>query len=185
MYKWIVIIYWSKLPTQHFEQCVLSHFFFKQFIPNSAYVYTIKSVIQWHQLIKSTPKMVLVNSTEGTLVAKSISWNVRKASIRCDQRVQLWQINNEYTIHTLLYLLIRFRHLFIIMIRILKHYILIQLSPHAVLCKMTVDVISVQYLLITYRESPNNVYLSNVASGLDAYSSFYIFGDISPKILIW
>jgi len=29
------------------------------------------------------------------------------------------------------------------------------LSAHAVVCKMTVDVISVQYLLITYRESPS------------------------------
>jgi len=28
------------------------------------------------------------------------------------------------------------------------------LSAHAVLCKMTVDVISVQYLLITYRARP-------------------------------
>jgi len=28
------------------------------------------------------------------------------------------------------------------------------LSAHTVLCKLTVDVISVQYLLITYRESP-------------------------------
>jgi len=28
------------------------------------------------------------------------------------------------------------------------------LSAHVVLCKMSVDVISVQYLLITYRESP-------------------------------
>ena len=58
-------------------------------------------------------------------------------------------MTDEYTIHTVLYLLI----LFIIMIRMFNHYILIQLSPHAVLCKMTVDVISVQYLLITYRES--------------------------------
>ena len=29
------------------------------------------------------------------------------------------------------------------------------------------------------------VYLSNVASGLDAHSSSYIFGDIFPTILIW
>jgi len=45
------------------------------------------------------------------------------------------------------------------------------LSAHAVLCKMTVDVISVHYLLITYREKPYNVYLNNVASGLDTHSS--------------
>ena len=56
---------------------------------------------------------------------------------------------------------------------------------HAVLNKMTVDVISVQYLLITYREKPSYVYLSNVASGLDAHSASDIVGDISPKILIW
>jgi len=29
------------------------------------------------------------------------------------------------------------------------------------------------------------VHLSNVGSGLDAHSSLYIFGDISPTILIW
>jgi len=57
------------------------------------------------------------------------------------------------------------------------------LSAH-VLSKMTVDIISVQYLLITYREMPYYVYLSNVASGLDAHSSSYIVGDISPTILI-
>ena len=32
---------------------------------------------------------------------------------------------------------------------------------------------------------PYYVYLSNVASGLDAYSSSYIVGDISPTTLIW
>jgi len=54
---------------------------------------------------------------------------------------------------------------------------------HAVFCKMAVDVIPVQYLLITYR--PYYAYLSYVASGLDAYSSLHIVGDISPTILIW
>jgi len=56
------------------------------------------------------------------------------------------------------------------------------LSAHAVLCKMAADVISVQYLLIT---NMGEVYLSNVASGLDAHSSSYIVGDISRTILIW
>jgi len=32
---------------------------------------------------------------------------------------------------------------------------------------------------------PNYVYLSNVVSGLDAHSSSYMVGDISPTILIW
>jgi len=41
---------------------------------------------------------------------------------------------------------------------------------------MTVDIISVQYLLITYY-----AYLS----GLDAHSPSYIFGDVTPEILIW
>ena len=50
--------------------------------------------------------------------------------------------------------------------------------------------ISVQYLLITHRESPITmhayyVYLHKVASGLDAHSSSYIVGDISPTFLIW
>ena len=49
-------IYWSKLPTQHSEQCVIFHLLFKQFLPNSAYVYTIISVIKWHQQINSTSK---------------------------------------------------------------------------------------------------------------------------------
>jgi len=60
----------------------------------------------------------LVNSTEGTLVANSISWNVRKVSIGCDQHAHLWQLNKEYTSQTVFYLLTSFRHLFIIMIRI-------------------------------------------------------------------
>jgi len=47
-----------------------------------------------------------------------------------------------------------------------------------------IEFISVQYLLITYRESPT-IYLSNVASGLDAHSSSYIVYDIFPTILIW
>ena len=64
---------------------------FKQFIPNSAYVCTIIYVIKWQQQIKSTSKTIYINSTEGTLVAKSISWNV-KVSIRCDQR----ELNKEY-----------------------------------------------------------------------------------------
>ena len=100
-------------------------------------------------------KIFLVNSTEGTLVTKSISW---KVSIRCDQHVHLWQLNKEYTTHTVFYLLISFRHLFIILIRIFNHYNLIQFIrasclAHDVLCKMSVDVISVHYLLITYREA--------------------------------
>ena len=49
-------VYWSKLPTQHSEQCVTFHLFLKQFLPNSAYVYTITSVIKSHQQIKSTSK---------------------------------------------------------------------------------------------------------------------------------
>ena len=105
-------LYWSKLPTQHFH--------FKQFIPNSAYDYTRISVIKWHQQMKSTFKF-LVNSTEGTLVAKSISCNVRKVSIVCDQRAPWWQLNNEYTTQTVFYLLISFRHLFIILICIFNH----------------------------------------------------------------
>ena len=42
-------------------------------------------------------KMFLINSTEGTLVAKLFSWNVRKVSIGCDQHAHLWQLNKEYT----------------------------------------------------------------------------------------
>ena len=61
---------------------------------------------------------VLVNSTEGTMVANSISWNVRKVSIVCDQSVHLWQLNNEYTTLTVWYVLTSFRHLFTILIRI-------------------------------------------------------------------
>ena len=41
--------------------------------------------------------MFLVNITEGTLVAKTISWKVRKVSIGCDQRAHLSQLNKEYT----------------------------------------------------------------------------------------
>jgi len=41
---------------------------------------------------RQLPKIFLVNSSEGTLVAKSISWNVRKVSIRCDQHAHLWQL---------------------------------------------------------------------------------------------
>jgi len=59
------------------------------------------------------------------------------------------------------------------------------LSAHAVLCKMTVEghisTIPVNYI----QGKPYYVYLSNVASGLDARSSSYIVGDISPTILIW
>jgi len=58
------------------------------------------------------------------------------------------------------------------------------LSAHAVLCKLIADVISVQYLLIAYMGKSYYVYLSNVASGLDAHLSSYIFGDISLIILI-
>ena len=98
--------------------------------------------------------------------------------------------NKEYTTQTVFYLLISFRHLFIILIRIFNHYNLIpfirSLSVHDVLCKMTVDAISVQYMLITYRESPTTlICIYNVASGLDAHSSSYIVGDISLTILIW
>ena len=46
------------------------------------------------------PKIFLVNNTEGTLVANSISWTV---SIGCDQRVHLWQLNKEYTNQTILF----------------------------------------------------------------------------------
>jgi len=53
----------------------------------------------------------------------SISWNVRKVSIGCEKRVHLWQLNNEYTTQTVFYLLIIFRHLFIILIRILNNLI--------------------------------------------------------------
>ena len=62
---------------------------------------TIICVIKWHQQIKSTFK----NSSgkEDTLVAKSISWNVRKVSIGCDQRAHLWQQNKEYTTQTVIY----------------------------------------------------------------------------------
>jgi len=67
---------------------------------------------------RQLPKIFLVNSSVGTLVAKSISWNVRKVSIRCDQHAHLWQLNKEYTTQTVFYLLISFRHLFIILIRI-------------------------------------------------------------------
>jgi len=49
---------------------------------------------------------------------------------------------------------------------------------------MTVDVISVQYLLVTYRET-SVTYLSNVAIGSDSQSSYYVFADISFTILIW
>jgi len=45
-------------------------------------------------------KMFLINSTEGTLVAKLFSWNVRKVSIGCDQHAHLWQLNKEYTTQT-------------------------------------------------------------------------------------
>jgi len=34
-------------------------------------------------------KKYLVNSTEGVLVANSITWNVRKVSIWCDQHAHL------------------------------------------------------------------------------------------------
>jgi len=61
------------------------------------------------------PKIFLVNNTEGTLVANSISWTV---SIGCDQRVHFWQLNKEYTNQTVFYLLTSFRQLFIILIRI-------------------------------------------------------------------
>ena len=66
----------------------------------------------------------MVNNTEGTLVEKSISWNVRKnVSIGCDQRTHLWQLNKEYTTQTVFYLLISFRHLFIILILTFNHII--------------------------------------------------------------
>ena len=135
------------------------------------------------------PKIVLVNSTEGTLVAKSISWNVRKVSIGCDQRVHLWQLNNEYTTQTVFYLLIPFRHLFIILICIFNHYNLIHFFVLVVCsycfmqtdCWRCISTISINYI----QWKPYYAYLSNVASGLDAYSSSYIVGDISATILIW
>jgi len=61
-------------------------------------------------------KIFLANSTEGTLVANSISWTVRKVSIGCDQRAHLWQLNKKYTTQTVFYLLISLRHLFTILI---------------------------------------------------------------------
>jgi len=67
----------------------------------------------------------MVNSTEGTLEAKSISWNVRK--VGCDQHAHLWQLSKEYTTQTVFYFIyLSFRHLFITLIRILNHYNLIQ-----------------------------------------------------------
>ena len=68
----------------------------------------------------------MVNSTEG--VPNSISRKVRKVSNGCDQRVHLWQRNNEYTTQTVFYLLTSFRHLFIIQIRIFNQYNLIRFS---------------------------------------------------------
>jgi len=58
-------------------------------------------------------KIFLAN---GTMVAKSISWNVRKVSIGCDPHAYLWPLNKEYTTQTVFYLLVSFRHLFIILI---------------------------------------------------------------------
>ena len=88
-----------------------------------------------------------------------------------------------------IYLLIGFRHMFIILIRIFNHYNLIQfvLLVVCACCFMQSDfwrhtsTISVYYM----QGKPYYVYLSNVASGLDAYSSSYIVGDISATILIW
>ena len=159
-------LYWSKLPTQHSEQCVISNLFFKQFIPNSAYDYIIISVIKWHQQIKSTSKIFPLNSTEGTLVAKSISCNVRKVSIVCDQRAPWWQLNNEYTTQTVFYLLISFRHLFIILIGILTITIYLVVCA---CCFMQTDCWRhTSTISVNYRESPNMFIYVNVASGLDA-----------------
>ena len=67
-------------------------------------------------------------------------------------------LNKEHTTQTVCYLLKSFRHLFTILICIFNHNILIlfiraslRILFHA---EMTVDVIPVHYLLITYRESP-------------------------------
>ena len=97
--------------------------------------------------------------------------------------------NKEYTTQPVFYLILSFRHLFIILIRIFNHYNLIQVVLLVVCacCFMQSDfwrhtsTISVYYI----QGKPYYVYLSNVASGLDAHSSSYIVGDISATILIW
>ena len=50
---------------------------------------------------------------------------------------------------------------------------------------MTVDVISSTISANYIQGKSYYAYLSNFASGLDAHSSAYIVGDISPTILIW
>ena len=91
--------------------------------------------------------------------------------------------NKEYTTQTVFYLLISFRHLFIILICIFNRYNLIQFIRASCFmqndCWCHISTMSVSYI----QGKPNYVYLSNVASGLDAHS--YIVDDISPTILIW
>jgi len=137
---------------------------------------------------RQLPNIFLLNSTEGTLVAKSISWNIRKVSIGCDQPAHLWQLNKEYTTQTVFYLRISFRHLFIILIHILNHYNLIQFIRASCLRMM----FYAKWLFTSYHcnicllgEKLYYAYLSNVACRLDAHSLSYIVGNISPTILIW
>ena len=125
--------------------------------------------------------MFLLNSAEGTLVAKLISWNVRKCRYRVWSSCPFMTANKEYTTQTVFYLLIGFRHLFIILIRIFNHYNLFELVVCA-WCFMQHDYCThISTIFVNcIQGKPYYVYLSTVASGLDAHSSSYIVGDISP-----
>ena len=67
-------------------------------------------------------------------------------------------LNKEYTTHTVCYLLKCFRHLFTILICIFNNNMLIRFIRGSLrmlfYAEMTVDVISVHYMLIKYREKP-------------------------------
>ena len=68
----------NQLPTNTYGICVYNYICNKMASANKV----------------SSQKIFQVNRTEiGTVVTKSISWNVRKVSIGCDQRVHLWTTN--------------------------------------------------------------------------------------------
>jgi len=79
---------------------------------------------------RQLPTIVLLNSTEGTLVAKSISWNVRKVSIGCDHWAHLWQLNElneEYITQTVILITHKIQTpVWLILVRIFNHCNLIQ-----------------------------------------------------------